>query len=91
MNNHSRNNSRNNMNSGHNNNSVLQPKKQCLFCLEKERSADYKDPQTLRRFINQRAKIVQPKRTGACTKHQRQVSNAIKRARFMALLPYIAK
>lgn len=79
-------------NRGRNNNdSILQPKKQCLFCLEKERSADYKDPQTLRRFINQRAKIVQPKRTGACTKHQRQVASAVKRARFMALLPYISK
>lgn len=66
-------------------------KKQCLFCLEKERDVDYKDPQTLRRFINQRAKIMSPKRTGACTKHQRQVATAIKRARFMGLLPYIAK
>lgn len=66
-------------------------KKQCLFCVEKERGVDYKDPQTLRRFINQRAKIISPKRTGACTKHQRQVATAIKRARFMALLPYIAK
>jgi len=85
--------SRNNMhnNSRNNNNTILQPKKQCLFCLEKERSADYKDPQTLRRFINQRAKIVQPKRTGACAKHQRQVASAIKRARFMGLLPYISK
>ncbi|MFA6897009.1 MAG: 30S ribosomal protein S18 [Patescibacteria group bacterium] len=66
-------------------------KKQCLFCIERERNADYKDPQTLQRFINQRAKIMSPKRTGACTKHQRQVATAIKRARFMALLPYISK
>lgn len=66
-------------------------KKQCLFCVEKERDVDYKDPQTLRRFINQRAKIMSPKRTGACTKHQRLVANAIKRARYMALLPYISK
>ena len=65
--------------------------KHCLFCLEKERKVDYKDPQTLRRFINQRAKIMAPKRTGACTKHQRQIANAIKRARFMALLPYTSK
>ncbi len=73
------------------NRDILQPKKQCLFCVEKERNVDYKDPQTLRRFINQRAKIVQPKRTGACTKHQRQIANAIKRARFMGLLPYVSK
>jgi len=67
------------------------PKKHCLFCIERERNVDYKDPQTLRRFINQRAKIMQPKKTGACTKHQRLVANAIKRARFMGLLPYISK
>lgn len=68
----------------------LQPK-HCLFCVEKDRNVDYKDPQTLRRFINQRAKILPPKRTGACTKHQRMVAGAIKRARFMGLLPYISK
>lgn len=79
-----------NNNNGKKNNATVQ-KKQCLFCLEKERDADYKDPQTLRRFINQRAKIMSPKRTGACSKHQRQLATAIKRARFMALLPYIAK
>ena len=69
----------------------IQPEKQCLFCIEKERKADYKDPQTLRRFMSQRAKILKPKRTGACAKHQRQVANAIKRARFMGLVPYISK
>ncbi|MCK5476110.1 MAG: 30S ribosomal protein S18 [Candidatus Pacebacteria bacterium] len=69
----------------------IQIKRQCLFCIEKERKVDYKDPQTLRRFLSQRAKILQPKRTGACTKHQRHVANAIKRARFMGLLPYVSK
>ena len=78
------------MNNTKKNTSTIQ-KKQCLFCVEKERQVDYKDPQTLQRFINQRGKIMSPKRTGACTKHQRQVANAIKRARYMALLPYIAK
>lgn len=70
---------------------IIQVKKQCLFCAEKEKKVDYKDPQTLRRFINQRAKIMQPRRTGACAKHQKQISNAIKRARFMGLLPYVSK
>ena len=79
------------MNNNRNQQAIIQQRKQCLFCVEKERKVDYKDPQTLRRFIDQRAKIMQPKRTGACTKHQRQVSNAIKRARFMALLPYVSK
>jgi len=74
-----------------NNRDNIQEKKQCLFCIEKERNVDYKDPQTMRRFISQRAKIMPPKRTGACTKHQRLISNSIKRARFMGLLPYIAK
>ena len=72
-------------------NTTAVQKKQCLFCIERERNVDYKDPQTLQRFINQRAKIMSPKRTGACTKHQRFVATAIKRARFMALLPYISK
>lgn len=72
------------------NNAPQQPK-HCLFCIERERDVDYKDPQTLRRFINQRAKVMPPKRTGACTKHQRMVATAIKRARFMALLPYTSK
>ncbi len=79
------------MNNNRNQQAIIQQRKQCLFCVEKERKVDYKDPQTLRRFIDQRAKIMMPKRTGACTKHQRQVSNAIKRARFMALLPYVSK
>jgi len=79
------------MNNTKRNNAPAAQKKQCLFCVEKERNVDYKDPQTLHRFINQRAKIMSPKRTGACTKHQRQVATAIKRARFMALMPYIAK
>jgi len=73
------------------NNMTAQPKKQCVYCVEKERKVDYKDAQTLRRFISQRAKIFKPKRTGICSKHQRQVANAIKRARFMALLPYVGK
>jgi ribosomal protein S18 len=72
-------------------NSAPAVKKQCLFCVERERNVDYKDPQTLQRFINQRAKIMSPKRTGACTKHQRMVATAVKRARYMALLPYISK
>ena len=72
-------------------NSAPAAKKQCLFCVERERNVDYKDPQTLQRFINQRAKIMSPKRTGACAKHQRMVATAIKRARYMALLPYISK
>ena len=79
------------MNNNRNQQTAIQQRKQCLFCVEKERKVDYKDPQTLRRFIDQRAKIMMPKRTGACAKHQRQVANAIKRARFMVLLPYVSK
>lgn len=75
----------------YNKKNVAPIKKHCLFCVEHERNVDYKDPQTLRRFINQRAKIMPPKRTGACTKHQRLLATAIKRSRYMALIPYISK
>ncbi|MDD3190749.1 MAG: 30S ribosomal protein S18 [Candidatus Pacebacteria bacterium] len=79
------------MNNNNNSKKNAVQEKHCLFCIERERKVDYKDPQTLRRFINQRAKIMAPKRTGACTKHQRQIANAIKIARFMGLLPYTSK
>ena len=70
--------------------SSIQQKKHCLFCVDK-REVDYKDVQTLKRFISPRAKIFPPKRTGACAKHQRQISQAIKRARTMALLSGVGK
>jgi small subunit ribosomal protein S18 len=62
--------------------------KPCHFCVNNVKTADYKDTQTLRRFISSYAKIVPRKRSGVCSGHQRKLANAIKRARIMALLPF---
>jgi len=61
----------------------------CHFCKEKIDEVDYKDYSVLGRFISDRGKIKPPRTTGSCRRHQRQVALAIKRAREMALLPYV--
>jgi small subunit ribosomal protein S18 len=61
-----------------------------LFCKDKIAEVDYKNVNQLRRYISERGKIRAPRMTGACRRHQRQVAVAIKRAREMALLPYVA-
>jgi small subunit ribosomal protein S18 len=63
-------------------------RKVCIFCVEKIKEIDYKDTGRLRRFISDRGKIEPRRKTGTCAKHQRRLSVALKRARFMALLPY---
>ena len=60
----------------------------CQFCAEKIKTADYKQVDLLRKYITERGKIRPRRQTGACAKHQRMVTEAIKRARHMALLPY---
>ncbi|MBM4446829.1 MAG: 30S ribosomal protein S18 [Chloroflexi bacterium] len=65
---------------------VFKPKV-CPFCADKA-EIDYKDISRLRRYISDRARIQPRRRTGACAKHQRRLSLAIKRARYLALLPY---
>ncbi len=65
--------------------------KNCFFCANNIHEIDYKDTQLLRRFMNAHAKIVSPRRTGNCAKHQRMVTGAIKRARAMPLLSYTIK
>jgi small subunit ribosomal protein S18 len=65
-------------------------RKPCLFCKEKVEQVDYKDVTTLRRFISERGKIRSRRITGACRRHQSQVARAVKRARELALLPYVA-
>ena len=68
-----------------------QKRKVCQFCVDKVEHIDYKDTARLRRYISDRAKI-QPRRiTGTCAKHQRQLTEAIKRARHIALLPFTAE
>lgn len=64
-------------------------RKSCAFCKDKIAEVDYKNVNQLRRFISERGKIRAPRMTGACRRHQRQVAVAIKRAREMALLPYV--
>ena len=65
-------------------------KKVCAFCAEKIDTIDYKDTARLRKFVSaERAKILPRRISGACAKHQRQLTVAIKRARHVALMPYI--
>ncbi len=73
-----------------NNNNQPVVKKVCYFCSNKISTVDYKDTQTLRRFMSPHAKILGHARTGTCPKHQRMVTSALKRARHMALLPFVA-
>ncbi len=63
-------------------------KKVCSFCSDKISNIDYKDVMKLRRFMSERAKILPRRVTGTCAKHQRDLTTAIKRARYLALLPY---
>jgi small subunit ribosomal protein S18 len=65
-------------------------KKVCKFCTGKYKM-DYKDVQVLRRFTSERGKILPRRITGTCAKHQRQLSRTIKRARVLALLPFVSK
>ena len=64
---------------------------QCFFCSQNLNDLDYKEVDLLRRFVSSQAKVIDPKHTGICAKHQRKLAQAIKRARFMALLPYVRK
>jgi len=64
-------------------------KKVCSFCVDKScKSIDYKEYGKLRRYISERAKILPRRITGTCARHQRELTTAIKRARYLALLPY---
>ena len=65
-------------------------RKSCYFCKEKVEEVDYKNYNQLRRYISEKGKIRSRRITGACRRHQRQVAVAVKRAREMALLPYVA-
>ena len=65
-------------------------KKVCSFCVDKVQEIDYKDVAKLRRYVSERGKILPRRITGTCAKHQREVAKAIKRARSICLLPYVA-
>lgn len=63
-------------------------KKVCVMCSNKDFVLDYKNPEQLKKFINEKGKILPRRATGACAKHQRDITLAIKRARQIAVLPY---
>jgi len=65
-------------------------KKPCRFCAERAEHIDYKDLERIGRYVTDRGKIIPSRITGICAKHQRGLTRAIKRARFMALLPYVS-
>lgn len=65
-------------------------RKVCSFCVDKIDTIDYKDAARLRRFISERAKILPRRVTGTCAHHQRELTVAIKRARQIALLPFVS-
>lgn len=66
-------------------------KKHCYFCVNNIKNVDYKDTDLLRRFVSGYEKILPRRRKGTCSQHQRKLAQAIKRARFMALLPFVKK
>jgi small subunit ribosomal protein S18 len=65
-------------------------RRNCFFCREKIEEVDYKNFNQLRRYVSEKGKIRSRRITGACRRHQRQVAVAVKRAREMALLPYVS-
>ena len=82
-----------NMNGGDRNDKTARPRKRrtvCQFCADKATFIDYKDVAKLRRFISERSKILPRRTTGTCAMHQRELTTAIKRARQIALLPYVS-
>lgn len=68
---------------------VFSRRRACRFCTDKEIVIDYKDAKTLKNFVTERGKIVPRRIYGTCAKHQRQLTEAVKRARQLALLPYM--
>jgi len=66
-------------------------KKVCKFCVEKVDNVDYKDIGRLKRFVTEQGKMLPSRISGNCAKHQRRVAEAIKKARFIAILPYVGE
>ena len=69
---------------------IRRRKKVCVFC-RKDNVIDYKDTAKLKRYVSERGKILPRRITGNCAKHQRALTTAIKRARHVALMPYVAE
>lgn len=69
----------------------FQRRRYCRFCADKTAFIDYKDIKTLRNYLTERGKMVAGRMNGNCAKHQRELTRAIKRARTIALLPFVEK
>ncbi len=67
---------------------IFTRKKVCRFCTDNEMKIDYKDAKSIRYFISERGKIIPRRISGTCASHQRQLCDAIKKARQIALVPY---
>ncbi|MFA7201692.1 MAG: 30S ribosomal protein S18 [Candidatus Paceibacterota bacterium] len=74
-----------------NTNSKNNSARQCFFCSQNLKEIDYKDTLLLKRFISGQGKIVDPQHTATCSKHQRRLAQAIKRARYLSLLSFVKK
>lgn len=72
-------------------NGMRRRKKVRAYCFEEGKSIDYKDVASLKKFISERGKILPRRITGTCAKHQRELTVAIKRARHIALMPYVCE
>lgn len=66
-------------------------KKNCMFCAEHIEKIDYKDIRLLSKFVTERGKIIPARISATCAKHQRKLSKAIHRARFLALMPFVSE
>ncbi len=64
---------------------------QCFFCSQNMSEIDYKEVELLKKFVSSQSKIIDPRHTGVCAKHQRKLAQAIKRARFLGLLAFTKK
>lgn len=71
--------------------SDVRPNKKCNFCVNKIEEIDYKDAPMLGKYLNRWSKIESRDKNGCCARHQRWLATAVKRARYLALLPYISR
>lgn len=70
------------------NKALFQRQRYCTFCASKVEAVEYKATEMLKPLMSERGKIIPRRKTGTCAKHQRHLSTAVKRARYLALLPY---
>ncbi len=84
-------NNNNNMDDNYNSKFRKMRKKVCPLCADKNLILDYKNADQLKKFVNDKGKILPRRATGACAKHQRDITLAVKRARQIAILPYTAE